>query len=66
MGRRMPCRMFYLYSGNPRGKVPPPLNYAKKGQTIDLAFWRAPERLSDEPDELMACGRALRWRRRTG
>jgi DNA transformation protein len=32
----------------------PPLNYAKKGQTIDLAFWRAPERLFDEPDELLA------------
>jgi DNA transformation protein and related proteins len=36
----------------------PPLNYAKKGQTIDLAFWRAPERLFDEPDELMAWARA--------
>ena len=35
----------------------PPLNYAKKGQTIDLAFWRAPERLFDEPDELMAWAR---------
>src|SRR5258706_15277400 len=27
----------------------PPLNYKKKGQVIDLAFWRAPERLLDEP-----------------
>ena len=36
----------------------PPLNYAKRGQTIDLAFWRAPERLFDEPDELMAWARA--------
>jgi DNA transformation protein len=36
----------------------PPLNYAKKGQTIDLAFWRVPERLFDEPDELMAWARA--------
>jgi len=36
----------------------PPLNYAKKGQTIDLAFWRAPERLFDEPEELMAWARA--------
>src|SRR5258706_15921445 len=26
----------------------PPLNYEKKGQIIDLAFWRAPERLLDE------------------
>jgi len=22
--------------------LPPPLNYAKKGETIDLSFWRAP------------------------
>ena len=32
----------------------PPLNYEKKGGTIDLAFWRAPERLFDEPDELVS------------
>ena len=32
----------------------PPLNYEKKGETIDLAFWRAPARLFDEPDELVA------------
>src|ERR1700693_5665854 len=32
----------------------PPLNYEKKGCTIDLSFWRAPERLLDEPDELVA------------
>jgi DNA transformation protein len=32
----------------------PPLNYEKKGGSIDLAFWRAPERLFDEPDELVA------------
>jgi DNA transformation protein and related proteins len=36
----------------------PPLNYAKKGGTIDLAFWRAPERLYDDPDELVLWGRA--------
>ncbi|HYM03642.1 MAG TPA: TfoX/Sxy family protein [Stellaceae bacterium] len=36
----------------------PPLNYEKKGETIDLAFWRAPERLFDEPDELVAWARA--------
>lgn len=36
----------------------PPLNYKKKGATIDLAFWRAPERLFDEPDELLTWGRA--------
>lgn len=36
----------------------PPLNYEKGGSTIDLAFWRAPERLFDEPDELVAWARA--------
>lgn len=36
----------------------PPLNYEKKGGPIDLAFWRAPERLFDEPDELVAWARA--------
>src|SRR4030088_1914687 len=35
----------------------PPLNYQKKGSTIDLSFWRAPERLFDEPDELVTWGR---------
>ena len=36
----------------------PPLNYEKKGCTIDLSFWRVPERLFDEPDELVAWARA--------
>jgi len=36
----------------------PPLNYEKQGQTIDLAFWRVPERLLDEPDELVTWSRA--------
>jgi DNA transformation protein len=36
----------------------PPLNYAKKGDTIDLSFWRVPERLFDEPDELVIWARA--------
>jgi DNA transformation protein and related proteins len=35
----------------------PPLNYEKKGATIDLSFWRAPDRLFDEPDELVAWAR---------
>src|SRR6185503_8954682 len=39
-------------------EVYPPLNYAKKGSTIDLAFWRAPERLFDAPDELLTWARA--------
>ena len=38
-------------------EVFPPLNYEKKGESIDLAFWRAPERLFDEPDELVAWAR---------
>jgi DNA transformation protein len=36
----------------------PPLNYEKKGQTIDLSFWLVPERLFDEPDELVTWARA--------
>jgi len=36
----------------------PPLNYSKRGATIDLSFWRVPERLFDEPDELIAWARA--------
>ena len=44
----------------------PPLNYAKKGQLIDLAFWRVPERLFDEPDEMLEWARgALAAARRT-
>jgi DNA transformation protein and related proteins len=36
----------------------PPLNYAKDGGTIDLSFWRIPERLFDEPEEFVAWARA--------
>jgi DNA transformation protein len=36
----------------------PPLNYEKQGGSIDLAFWRVPERLFDEPEELVAWARA--------
>src|SRR5580658_8261726 len=36
----------------------PPLNYEKQGRTIDLSFWRSPERLLDEPDELVTWARA--------
>jgi DNA transformation protein and related proteins len=36
----------------------PPLNYAKGGATIDLSFWRVPERLFDEPDQLITWARA--------
>ena len=36
----------------------PPLNYRKRGTTIDLAFWRVPERLFDEPEELIEWAQA--------
>lgn len=36
----------------------PPLTYQKQGRTIDLAFWRVPGRLMDEPDELIVWARA--------
>jgi DNA transformation protein len=35
----------------------PPLSCEKKGSTIDLSFWRAPERLFDEPDKLVPWAR---------
>jgi DNA transformation protein len=35
----------------------PPLNYRKKGGMIDLSFWRAPDRLFDEADELVTWAR---------
>lgn len=36
----------------------PSLNYVKGGCTIDLSFWRAPDRLFDEPEELITWARA--------
>ena len=36
----------------------PPLSYEKKGCTIDLPFGAPPERLFDEPDELVTWARA--------
>ncbi|MBS0223639.1 MAG: TfoX/Sxy family protein [Proteobacteria bacterium] len=35
----------------------PPLNYESRGRTIDLSFWRAPDRLFDEPEELVTWAR---------
>lgn len=35
-----------------------PLNYEKQGSTIDLSFWRLPDRLIDEPHEFVAWARA--------
>ncbi len=32
----------------------PSLSYEKQGRTIDLSFWRVPERLLDEPEDLVA------------
>jgi len=44
-----------------------PLTYEKGGRTIDLSFWRAPERLLDEPAARLwpcsLCGGSRRWRR---
>ncbi|WP_458193691.1 hypothetical protein [Bradyrhizobium sp. UFLA05-153] len=34
------------------------MNYSKKGTLIDLAFWRAPDRLFDDPDELVQWARS--------
>jgi DNA transformation protein len=36
----------------------PPLSYEKGGRSIGLSFWLAPERLFDEPNELMTWARA--------
>lgn len=36
----------------------PPLNYSKGGTLIDLAFWRTPDRLFDDPDELLHWARS--------
>src|SRR5215510_215101 len=36
----------------------PPLNYEKKGSTIDLSYWRVPERLFDEHDDLVTWAQA--------
>lgn len=36
----------------------PPLSYEKQGRTIDLSFWCVPERLFDEPEELVTWARA--------
>lgn len=36
----------------------PPLSYIKKGTSIDLAFWRAPDRLFDDPEEFANWARA--------
>jgi DNA transformation protein len=40
------------------GSSLPPLDYVKGGKTIDLAFWRAPDRLLDKQDELLKWARS--------
>ena len=35
----------------------PPLSYEKQGSAIDLSFWRAPERLFDDPEALVTWAR---------
>jgi DNA transformation protein len=35
-----------------------PFSYDGKGRTIELPYWRVPERLFDEPDEMAAWARA--------
>lgn len=35
-----------------------PLSYRKGGKVIELAFWRVPDRLFDDPDELVVWGRS--------
>lgn len=43
----------------------PPISYVKNGTTIDLSFWRVPERLLDEPEEFVAwAGEGLEAARR--
>ncbi|MBR0679105.1 TfoX/Sxy family protein [Roseomonas eburnea] len=36
----------------------PPLSYEKGSDSIDLSFWQVPERLLDDPEELVAWARA--------
>jgi DNA transformation protein len=38
-------------------RATPPLSYRKQGRSIALAFWQVPERLLDEPEELVAWAR---------
>jgi DNA transformation protein len=38
-------------------RAAPPLSYRKQGRSIDLAFRQVPERLLDEPEELVAWAR---------
>jgi DNA transformation protein len=35
----------------------PPLTYDRGGRRVELPFWRAPERLLDEPDEFVSWAR---------
>ena len=35
-----------------------PLRYDRMGRIVDLPFWRVPDRLLDEPDDLLIWARA--------
>lgn len=39
-------------------RAAPPLAYEKGGKSIDLAFWRVPDRLLDDPEGLLVWARA--------
>lgn len=39
-------------------RATPPLSYERLDRIIDLPFWRAPDRLLDEPDDLLIWARA--------
>jgi DNA transformation protein len=36
----------------------PPLRYRRQGVPVDLAYWRAPDRLLDDPEELLVWARS--------
>jgi len=40
------------------GDAPQPFRYTRKGQPAELAFWRVPDHLHDEQDELVALARS--------
>jgi DNA transformation protein len=40
------------------GAAPRPFRYTRQGKPAELPYWRAPDALLDDPDELLAWGRA--------
>jgi DNA transformation protein len=41
-----------------QAEAAPPLTYEKQGRTLVLSFWRVPEQLLDDPEELVAWAQA--------